>query len=253
MHHDALDIDGAWITFTLVPYTDSAYSNASGECYESGGPSAISPDLMVLDSIGTHELFESATDPLGTGYLDSTQNEVADECAWDFGMTSPATGGGAYNQLINNDQYLIQEMWSDQDNACLQGKSSTATASITGGNAVLNTPASFTATLQGDRSSATSYEWSYAKLPYGTPVSNAYSGATPQITFTSPGTYTVWVEITDASGGTITGVTDVTVDGPPTSAFTWSGYSTEAGTTISLPGAGFAWSWFDHRLQLGLR
>ena len=119
-YHDALDIDGAWITFTLVPYTDSAYSNAAGECHESGGPSAISPDLIALDSIGTHELFESATDPLGTGYLDSTEYEVADECEWDFGTTSPATGGGAYNQLINNDQYLIQEMWSDQDNACFR-------------------------------------------------------------------------------------------------------------------------------------
>ena len=63
--------------------------------------------------------------------MDSAGYEIADECEFTFGPESAATGSGFYNQLINGSQYLIQEMWSDQDNDCEQGEATTATAAIT--------------------------------------------------------------------------------------------------------------------------
>jgi PKD repeat protein len=219
-YHTAISIGGGSdTTFTLLPYPQSSYSNAAGQCYEAIGPSSVSSAVMALDSIGAHELFESATDPLvGSGYVDSSGDEVADECAWTWGAEASATGGGHYNQLVNSDQYMIQEMWSNQANACEQGVSSTAQASISApGSAVTSTATGFSAALTGDSSTASSYEWSYL-APDGMISSDVSTSASPQLTFSAAGTYTVWVQITDAAGGTVTGVSDITVSGAQTPA-----------------------------------
>lgn len=239
-YHSTLDIGGVTTTYTLVPYTESTYSNASGDCSDPIGPSSVSSATMALDSIGAHELFESATDPVvDAGYTDSSGYEIGDECAWTWGALSSATGGGSYNQLLNGNQYLIQEMWSDQANGCLQGASSTATATVTGGaSAVAGSATGFSATLSGDSSSASSYSWSYADSS-GTATNGVATGASPQITFPAAGTYTVWATITDSGGGTVTGVTDVSVAAPPkpTAAF---GYTTA--TAVPATGAAVSFS-----------
>ncbi len=46
------------------------------------------------------------------------------------GPTIPQREAGSTTSCDNDHQYLIQEMWSNQDNACLQG-TSYSTASIT--------------------------------------------------------------------------------------------------------------------------
>jgi PKD repeat protein len=226
-YHTAFTSGDGYSTFTLLPYTESSYSNALGQCYEPIGPSSVSSAVMALDSIGAHELFESATDPLvGSGYVDSSGDEVADECAWTWGAETSATGGGHYNQLVNSDQYMIQEMWSNQANTCEQGVSSTAQASISGpGSAVTSAATGFSAALTGDGSPASSYEWSYL-APDGTISNDVSTSASPQLTFGTAGTYTVWVQITDAAGGTVTGVSDITVNGAPTPAASF-GYVTQ--------------------------
>jgi PKD repeat protein len=227
-YHTAISIGGSSdTTFTLLPYPQSSYSNAAGQCYEAIGPSSVSTALMALDSIGAHELFESATDPLvGSGYVDSSGDEVADECAWTWGAETAATGGGHYNQLVNGGQYMIQEMWSNQANACEQGVSSTAQASISApASAPTSTATGFSAALTGDSSAASSYEWSYL-APDGMTSSDVSTSASPQLAFSAAGTYTVWVQITDAAGGTVTGVSDITVSGAPAPAASF-GYLTQ--------------------------
>jgi PKD repeat protein len=235
-YHTAFTISSSTTTFTLLPYTESTYSNAAGQCYVSGGPSALSSAVNAVDSIGAHELFESATDPLvGSGYVDSTGEEIGDECAWTWGSTGSASGGGADNQVVNGRQYLIQEMWSNQAGNCKQGASSSADATISlAASPVLNTATSFSVALSGDSSAASSYEWSYT-APNGSESDDVSSSASPSLTFTSSGTYTVWAAVTDAAGGTITAVKSVTVASTPTPTANFSFSS-----TTSVPAKGSA-------------
>ena len=242
-YHDLFTIGSAEATFTLLPYTDSAYSNGSGTCtaIPPGSAYPTPSDLYALDSIGTHELIESATDPeVGAGYTDVNGWEIADECAYDYGATSPATGGGNYNQLDNGDQYLIQMMWSNVDDNCEQGVGTSLTATLShSASPVTNAPTAFTATLTGASASGATYEWSYVD-PNGNPHGHVSTAATPLLNLSVAGSYTVWVLITDANGGTVTGVSDVTVASPPSSGFTWSPALPAVGTTVAFSEEGSA-------------
>ena len=258
-YHTAFAIgSGDYTSFTLLPYPESTYSNVVplGEtCTDGLGPSTVSADVMALDGIGAHELIESATDPVpGLGYIDSTNNEVADECTDFYAPTSLAIGGGNYNQLMNGDQYLIQDMWSNQAASCVQGEANTATAQITAATTVATgSPFALSATLGHDGAAASSYAWSYSAA--GGPAQlNVASGPSVQLTLPMVGTYTVWVTITDAAGGTVTGVTAITAAAPPTALFTWGPAHPTANGQVSftsggVAGAGsitgFAWDFGD--------
>jgi hypothetical protein len=85
-------------------------------------------------SVLSHELMESITDPLVNAWTDSMNNEIGDECAWTFGTPLGSTnaaspGSSQYNQVINGDDYYIQEMFSNADYAtgpmrgCVQSES----------------------------------------------------------------------------------------------------------------------------------
>ena len=52
-YHTAFSIGSATTTFTLLPYTESSYSNATGHCYVSSGPSSISTAVNAVDSGNT--------------------------------------------------------------------------------------------------------------------------------------------------------------------------------------------------------
>jgi hypothetical protein len=69
-----------------------------------------------------HELVEAATDPEGAGWMDPTGFEIGDRCEQGPQIGSPlgyAPDGAPYNQLIAGHQYLIQAMWSNHDQGCL--------------------------------------------------------------------------------------------------------------------------------------
>ncbi len=215
-YHNAFSVGGTQITYTVLPYT-------GGDCDTSGGgPHAADLDSAV--TIEAHEMVETATDPVpSSGYVDPNKEEVADECAWLWGSTNPSSTGGQYNQTINGDQYLLQEMWSDQDATCDQQLPTSYAASITGGGVTIKTggTASYTAQLDNDLSAPASYAWHYA-YNGGPPQTAAAFGPSAQITFPSAGSYVVWATITDSAGGTVTGATQSTVDNPPKAGFTWA-------------------------------
>ena len=248
-YHAAFPVGSHTATFTLVPYTGSSFTNTGGHCElptgpgQGPGPAGLSPELIALESIGTHELFESATDPvIGLGYVDSAGYEIADECEFTFGPESAATGSGFYNQLIDGSQYLVQEMWSDQDNDCARGEATTATAAITAPPIVrTGSTVRLSATLANDSASAGSYHWSYTD-PLGENRLNVASGRSPQIRLPIAGTYNVWVTITDAAGGTVTGVRHVAVrvSHRPRPWFTWSPAHPTAGMTVRFSPRGVA-------------
>jgi hypothetical protein len=64
-----------------------------------------------MASIISHELEEAVTDPNGTAWYDSSGQENADKCAWNFGSTHTASNGGIYNQTFGTRKFLIQENW----------------------------------------------------------------------------------------------------------------------------------------------
>jgi hypothetical protein len=244
-YHAEFPLGSDTTTFTLVPYTGSSYNNTAGHCELPNvtGPAGISPELLALESIGTHELFESATDPMiGFGYVDSAGYEIADECEFSFGPESSATPSGFYNQLINGSEYLIQEMWSDQDNRCAPGEAATATASITAPPIVrTGSTVRLSATLANDSASAGTYHWSYTD-PLGENRLDVASGPNPQLRLRIAGTYTVWVTITDTAGGTVTGVRNVavSVSHRPGAWFTWSPAHPRAGMPVRFSPRGVA-------------
>ena len=72
---------------------------------------------------------EAITDPEGTGWVDPDGYEVADKCETGPQIGNPlgyAANGSPYDQLIGGHEYLIQEMWSNDDGGCVQRTTQTA-------------------------------------------------------------------------------------------------------------------------------
>ena len=74
---------------------------------------------------------EAITDPEGTGWMDPNGSEVADKCENGPQIGTPigyAADGSPFNQVINGDRYLLQGMWSNVLQGCMQASSSTKSA-----------------------------------------------------------------------------------------------------------------------------
>ena len=86
------------------------------------------PDAEATIDTVAHETVEAITDPEGTGWEDPNGFEVADKCESPQ-IGSPlgvAANGSPYDQLIGGHEYLIQEMWSNDDAGCVQRTTQTA-------------------------------------------------------------------------------------------------------------------------------
>ncbi len=85
----------------------------------------------VIDAVA-HETVEATTDPQGTAWMDPNGYEVADKCEFgsQYGTPLGQSNDAPYNQVINGDDYLIQEMWSNAADGgqgqCVQTSSATA-------------------------------------------------------------------------------------------------------------------------------
>jgi hypothetical protein len=87
-----------------------------------GNPEAES----TIDTVA-HELLEAITDPEGTAWMDPNGFETADKCETAPEEGTPlgyALNGSPYNQVINGHVYLIQMMWSNTVNGCVQRSTS---------------------------------------------------------------------------------------------------------------------------------
>ena len=81
------------------------------------------PDAEATIDTVAHETVEAITDPEGTGWEDPNGFEVGDKCEAGPQIGSPlgyAANGSPYDQLIGGHEYLIQEMWSNDDAGCVQ-------------------------------------------------------------------------------------------------------------------------------------
>ena len=87
-----------------------------------GSRRAIRRRRSAIDTVA-HEAVEAITDPEGTGWMDPNGFEVADKCenpADTARRSASRPTARPYNQVINGDQYLIQMMWSNVVQGCMQ-------------------------------------------------------------------------------------------------------------------------------------
>jgi hypothetical protein len=87
-----------------------AYAKASA-C-SNGTPSPNNdPHADAVVSVLVHEIEETTTDMNGNAWYDSTGQENADKCAWNFGTTFTTANGGVANVTLGTKSFLIQQNW----------------------------------------------------------------------------------------------------------------------------------------------
>ncbi len=204
-YHSSMAVGGKTIVYSVLPDLPNC---ASGQA-----PSGVAGDVDAdgtLDS-AIHEVLESATDP-GTkggndyGWVDSSDNEVGDECSPSSGTSYGIPLGGsldansAFNQVIGGHDYYTQEIWAIKTPfsaapGCVQrvGPSPVFTApAATAGQAV-----SFDGSGSYDLTGRiTTYVWVYGD---GSPPDST-QGAHGVHVYAQPGTYQVTLGVEDGSG-----------------------------------------------------
>jgi hypothetical protein len=101
-----------------ILYAIEPYAAGITGCHS--GPSPNGNDADATINTISHEQNEAITDPWGNAWLDSSGDEIADICAWNFGSPLGSTAKGQYNQLINGHPYALQEDYSNDGSVCRQ-------------------------------------------------------------------------------------------------------------------------------------
>lgn len=171
-------------------------------CSSQYGPGNESPngelDADVEMYPESHETMESVTDPLGTAWYDRADNEIADDCAFIYGSPIGGSPGAEYNQTINGDHYFIQEEFSNQNylaskkTACVQRIDLPSALSVKVpaiGHAGIPVKLKVKKPL-----GVTAFSWNFGDL--------SAPGTTASVShiYSSPGTYTVVLTLTDVIG-----------------------------------------------------
>jgi hypothetical protein len=147
-------LNGLYIKYAFV---GDAAGPAIGKCavQTTSSPNGDPPaDAMV--SVMSHELDESLSDPQLNAWFDSSGNESADKCAWTFGTTYAAVGGGIANMKLGTRDFLIQQNWVNANGGYCAMSVPAPSVSITaptGGNVSGNVNVTANATAAGGMAS----------------------------------------------------------------------------------------------------
>ena len=98
-------IAGLDVKYSFVGNPDRCPSACAAQTTSPNGNSGA--DGMA--SIISHELEEAVTDPDLNAWYDRRGAENADKCAWTFGATYSAGGGGFANMKLGTRDFLIQQ------------------------------------------------------------------------------------------------------------------------------------------------
>lgn len=105
-----------WHSHSLVKTTELkfAFIGHPAACPNSCTSQQVSPNYNYaadgMLSILTHELVETLSDPLFSGwYRNDDGYEVADICAWTYGKSQTLPNGAKYNYLLNGRKYYLQQ------------------------------------------------------------------------------------------------------------------------------------------------
>jgi PKD domain-containing protein len=175
-----------------VLYAVIPYNAVPGHCQSQNPRPNSSTADPALSTIG-HELIETVTDPLGTAWVDSSGEEIADVCLQRFGRALGGTGAGRWNELINGHHYWIQEVFSRVQDHC-EPRPQPDSVSIAGGRwPHLRAAAIFKGDARQPGGKIDSYRWSLGHRRIA-------SGRSLMHAFTRTGTYVLQLRITDSAG-----------------------------------------------------
>jgi hypothetical protein len=126
-YHSLSNVGHGPVIYAVIPDPTIELTPGPGSDPE-GNPIAES----TLDTVA-HETFEAITNPEGNGWMDPNGFEAADKCENGPQEGTPlgfASDGSPYDQVINGDEYLVQMIWSNAANGCVQRSSATPPAPV---------------------------------------------------------------------------------------------------------------------------
>jgi PKD repeat protein len=239
------------VLYANEPYPlDPSADPQTGGCDTGASPNGVPSADDIIDT-SSHEQNETVTDPLGTGWWDSSSGfENGDNCNFDFGAPMGGSGSTSWNAAVNGDHYWIQREWSNDNNACVLQYQDPIAGGF--GRTVQSPEVGETVTFEASTSdfggSLNAFRWSF-----GDGVTSPVS-STNVIThaFSAPGAYTV--TLTAADNRRVGGSDDtITVRPGPVAAFTGPSSATSGAITVfdgsesssSSPIYGYVWSFGD--------
>ena len=119
-YHNFIEVGGAVLIYADDPYVEGLACDVGNE-----HPNGNAADATIAGGLA-HEHSESVTDPELNAWYDEKGNEVADKCRTTKAKTEygeplgQAPNGADYNEVINGDLYLYQQMWSNEAGECRQ-------------------------------------------------------------------------------------------------------------------------------------
>jgi hypothetical protein len=105
----------AAILYANQPYAAQSYRIYT--CDSGQHPNGNAADATL--NVASHEHNEAITDPEGSAWYDNQGYENGDKCAWNFGTALGTVNGAKYNQVINENDYYLQQEWSNQRSGCV--------------------------------------------------------------------------------------------------------------------------------------
>ncbi len=117
-------------TYNGAPVYYAFVGNPSVQCPSKCSPTpnlSASPNkdtgVDAMLNVVAQQLVELVTDPVpwpesGRAWQDAAGLEAGDKCAWNFGATYPAVGGGRANLRLGTRDYLVQTVWDPVKQAC---------------------------------------------------------------------------------------------------------------------------------------
>lgn len=113
-HGSTMDPTGAPVIYSFMPQANSLGSGCQdGNGKSPNGQLVADQEIAVM----SHEFFESVSDPTSNiAWLsDSINSEIGDNCAH---MNGSVQSNGS-NITLNGNMYLVQQMWSNDDEGCV--------------------------------------------------------------------------------------------------------------------------------------